>query len=309
MSYFIGLDWGTTVFRAYLMESEKQVLCDKRVSPGGMSTLLRENVEDYLVSRIQNWLQRYGKDTLVIGSGMIGSDMGLEWVDYVSCPSTKENILTNIKRSRLSSVNLYLVPGLMYQGEDNQIDSLRGEETQLLGLNFSADRKVVCMPGTHSKWVEVENHTVKRFRSALTGELYACLERSSLIRGAQEWHPTAFQYGVESGQKNEALLSALFQVRSHSNFQKIPARHSQCFLSGLLIATEIKEMCQYFQLNENVSELVVVGANELAHIYQQALDNMNIQVSVISDVEANTRGFLSIHQALHSDENRFSIQY
>jgi 2-dehydro-3-deoxygalactonokinase len=50
---------------------------------------------------------------------------------------------------------------------------MRGEETQLLGaLGADAtDEAVVCLPGTHSKWVRVNGGTVERFATFMTGEL------------------------------------------------------------------------------------------------------------------------------------------
>ncbi len=42
---------------------------------------------------------------------------------------------------------------------------MRGEETQLLGVVADGfDTGLVCMPGTHSKWVKLDGGAVAGFR-------------------------------------------------------------------------------------------------------------------------------------------------
>ena len=73
----------------------------------------------------------------------------------------------------------------------NAPDLLRGEETQILGALNLEDRLrqgrwVLCLPGTHTKWVVVEDGRVREFFTAPTGELFALLrDRSVLVRKPQ----------------------------------------------------------------------------------------------------------------------------
>jgi len=80
---------------------------------------------------------------------------------------------------------------------------MRGEETQLLGAlgADAADDAVVCMPGTHSKWVRVSGGTVERFATFMTGELFGVVSRETIlshaVTGADEVYDTVFrQYGI-----------------------------------------------------------------------------------------------------------------
>ena len=61
---------------------------------------------------------------------------------------------------------------------------MRGEETQLLGLGtlWPGFYGVVCMPGTHSKWVQLAGRRVERFATAMTGELFEVLRSHSVLR-------------------------------------------------------------------------------------------------------------------------------
>ena len=38
-----------------------------------------------------------------------------------------------------------------------------------------------CLPGTHSKWVEVEKGRIERFSTYMTGEVYAVLKQHSIL--------------------------------------------------------------------------------------------------------------------------------
>jgi 2-dehydro-3-deoxygalactonokinase len=77
-------------------------------------------------------------------------------------------------------------------------DVMRGEETQLLGFLgiHASGEAIVCMPGTHSKWVNVSGATVERFATFMTGELFSVVSRETILSHAmaetgqqciQEW--------------------------------------------------------------------------------------------------------------------------
>ena len=73
---------------------------------------------------------------------------------------------------------------------------MRGEETQILGCGVEG---TICLPGTHSKWVEVKNGRIERFSTAMTGEVYAVLKQHSILgRMMEEGTPDAgaFAEGV-----------------------------------------------------------------------------------------------------------------
>ena len=72
-------------------------------------------------------------------------------------------------------------------------DVMRGEETQLAGIFplYSAGRHLICMPGTHSKWVEAKDGVVTGFATYLTGELFAVLSKHSILRHSLGENPPA----------------------------------------------------------------------------------------------------------------------
>src|SRR4029079_19755758 len=88
-----------------------------------------------------------------------------------------------------------------------------------LGVD-AADDVVVCMPGTHSKWVQTRGGTVERFATFMTGELFDAVSRQTIL-----WHAVT---GADDAEDIDAFRSAimaaferpafaanlLFQVRS-----------------------------------------------------------------------------------------------
>ena len=76
------------------------------------------------------------------------------------------------------------------------------------------------MPGTHTKWVSLNDSVVQEFLTAPTGELFAMLcEHSVLVRDKAtpiEHHPRDFERGLAESAKHPdvPLLHRLFQSRS-----------------------------------------------------------------------------------------------
>ena len=63
-------------------------------------------------------------------------------------------------------------------------DVMRGEETQIAGI-LSADPSfegVLCLPGTHTKWVRISAGEIVDFKTFMTGELFSLLSRQSVLR-------------------------------------------------------------------------------------------------------------------------------
>jgi len=66
----------------------------------------------------------------------------------------------------------------------NMPDVLRGEETQLAGMAslIGTGSHLVCMLGTHSKWVIAEGGAISGFGTWPTGEMFSVLSQHSILR-------------------------------------------------------------------------------------------------------------------------------
>lgn len=301
-SHFIGIDWGTSIFRAYLYDVNAQTISEKRVSERGIATLGQTEVANYLQNELQPWLNQLDANITVIGSGMIGSDLGLEWVDYVQCPTHCNDLYKFTRKTSKINLNLWLVPGLSFRPAQNEFDTMRGEETQLLGLDLdeNQENKLVCMPGTHSKWIHLRKGQVVAFRTALTGELYSSLKNSTLVRGPQVWDQSAFELGLQKGISSTALLSNLFGVRTLGIFKVLAPAHAQSYLSGLLVASEIAEMRAFFAEELKAGTITIVGTAALSQSYASAFRYLQIPVDVVQGEQASSAGYFKLYYQLSS---------
>ncbi len=133
------------------------------------------------------------------------------------------------------------------------------------------------MPGSHSKWAVVERGCVERFKTFVTGELFAAIKDHTLAGAfarAAVGNPdgSAFAFGVERGaaaargERGSGLLGALFGARSLPLMGKLAEDDAGEYLSGLLVGAEIAEARRLFPREAPR----IAGANALVKRYLAA---------------------------------------
>ncbi|EPH1993379.1 2-dehydro-3-deoxygalactonokinase [Klebsiella pneumoniae] len=209
MNEYIAVDWGSTQLRAWRMRDGECI--DKLKLPCGVTRLNGQRAEAVFQQQLAPW--RGDPALPVVMAGMIGSDAGWQPVPYLACPLALEAL-----NGQLYEVaeKVWIVPGLkVAQAAD--YDVMRGEETQLLGAWQLMPAECYVMPGTHCKWVQVQNGVVRQFATAMTGELHHLLLNHSLLGQqlpAQFPDEASFALGIEKGLNQPALLSGLFSARA-----------------------------------------------------------------------------------------------
>lgn len=237
-------DWGTSSFRLFLVNEQGGVVTHA-ASSQGVSRLSKADQPAYLLAQAQQ-LVTSPADLDVLICGMAGSGLGLANAGYQACPADARQLARHLLQVDVPSLGrVLLVPGLC----DEQIgaDVMRGEETQLLGwLSMSElhqrGQHRVCLPGTHSKWVQVKDGIIRAFSTAFTGELYGLLVGQSTLKPATDRNSDeGFQLGLEASRSKQPLLNSLFATRSKVLLNQMPADCAASYLSGLLIGTEVSE--------------------------------------------------------------------
>ncbi|HEY6126166.1 MAG TPA: 2-dehydro-3-deoxygalactonokinase, partial [Steroidobacteraceae bacterium] len=161
-------------------------------------------------------------------------------------------------------------------------DVMRGEETQLFGAQsvlgvMKAGKQLVCMPGTHTKWVSLHEGVVQEFLTAPTGELFAMLcEHSVLVRDKTtpiEHHPRDFERGLAESAKHPEVqvLHRLFQSRSLRLDKQLSPEGAASWMSGLLIGTDVQGALSLFTEHDSAAPVYVIGAPQLTASYALAL--------------------------------------
>ncbi len=135
----IGLDWGTSSLRAFLIGSDGQVLAERNGSDGIMAvssdtTDLRGDFSRVAENAAGDWLASYGPLPM-LACGMIGSTQGVAEAGYLELPTDLSDMGGELTTVNLTTGDLHIVPGLQKTPtEATAPDVIRGEETQLLGL-------------------------------------------------------------------------------------------------------------------------------------------------------------------------------
>src|SRR5262245_14614086 len=148
--HLMGLDWGTTSCRAYLIGAEGMVIDRQRDGPGILKA--EGHFGPWLDSMIGSWIATHGAGPVIL-SGMIGSRQGWKEAPYAACPAGAGDIVNALAHIQWGELSIALVPGLSTEN-DGMPDVMRGEEMQIFGaLALSGERDgLFLLPGTHSKW-------------------------------------------------------------------------------------------------------------------------------------------------------------
>ena len=167
---FVVVDWGTSSFRGWLMSADGAALaesrgakacCIVRAGAGGFAAVLREH------------LARLGAPAgaPVLICGMAGARQGWAEAPYLRTPTRLDALHEGALRIDAPG-DIRILPGIA-QARPDRPDVMRGEETQLLGVTEPDFTGLVCIPGTHSKWVRIEAGRIVEFSTYMTGELFS----------------------------------------------------------------------------------------------------------------------------------------
>ena len=314
MSPLIIVDWGTTNFRAYLVERRADgcgVCRDKVVTTEGLLNIQRD-YPDVLKRNISHWLEP-SHPTPILLSGMVGSPSGWIEVPHIPCPANLQTLAQNAHQiNNFNNGNTWIIPGLSGLGISGYFDVMRGEEVQYFGAkkiikaqNLRAP-EVICFPGTHNKWIKTATSTesaLDQFSTSMTGEIFNLLLRHSILSNSvakqAPWQQRAFLEGLDNSASQGGIMHQLFTVRSLQLSGAHTHDNGEAYLSGLLIGTEIRSMLKESTKPNKVTEVAIVGSDKLAHRYLSAIDHLGHCGFTINSEEATIAGALEIAQHLN----------
>lgn len=274
----IGVDWGSSNLRVFRM-GEGGVVLERRADPRGATVLAPGAFADVLTEVAADWL---AEELPVVVCGMAGGRGRWLEAPYAPCPAGIADVANYAVRPA-DAPEVRILPGVAVWRDSRLADVMRGEETQLFGLDGGFDR--VVAPGTHSKWARLENGCIIDFSTAMTGEMFAALTVSPSFRGgAAGVSMEAFEAGVAVGLEDGPLGEALFSGRVGMLAGRLPTEGMQDYLSGLLIGAEVAG-----ELRDGpLGRVAILGAPVLAERYQTALAMAGAGDVVVADADAAT---------------------
>ncbi|POO56532.1 2-dehydro-3-deoxygalactonokinase [Agrobacterium rosae] len=298
---FVAVDWGTTSFRLWLMSKSGDILGERR-SFEGMTTAMRTGFPEVLASHLAALSAPSGLPVIICG--MAGARQGWVEAGYVDVPADLSDVLKGAVRVPGQADDIRILPGLAQRATETP-DVMRGEETQLLGA-LSADYRtgdqLVCMPGTHSKWVSVSNLKVTGFSTFMTGELFDVITKHSILSHAVSEAEAftgdlpAFRAAVADSYANPQMATnRLFTVRSGQLLHGLSATDAKAKLSGTMIGLEIAGA---HSTAPKSAKVVLIASGALGALYKAAFDALSINFVTIDADEAVRHGLVAAAHAI-----------
>jgi 2-dehydro-3-deoxygalactonokinase len=268
----IAVDWGTSSFRAYLID-DKGGIADRR--DVGRGILSVSDLDFAAVLRAETTTWRGDRSLPILMSGMIGSRQGWHEAAYAACPAGLDHIASRLLRFDADDLgDVAIVPGLSAEARGVP-DVMRGEETQLIGAMALQGKSegIFVLPGTHAKWARIEAGRIAGFATYMTGEVFAALKDHTILGRLMATLPDAveteqaFERGVRAGAEAGgagSLLHRIFSARTLGLFDRLPAEAIADYLSGLLIGAEIADAVG------EATDVTIIATAALAIRYERA---------------------------------------
>ena len=303
----VGINWGSTNFRAYLISADG-VLLDEFSRPAGVAKLDRPGMEALMREVALQWPEhvppgsRY--HSAVYAAGMIGSNVGWQEASYVAAPAGLAQLGVGTVPTSIGGVQLRIVPGMTCtRGHDGGPDILRGEEIELFGfaqLHPEWDG-FVALPGTHTKWVRFGGGQLRDFFTSMSGEMFDRLTSSGLLASIVEGEAhagEAFYEGVRLGSERAlGLGTLLFGARARVIRGQLARSEASSFIRGLLIGSEIADALAMHPGLKDAS-VPLIGSGPVCQLYAAALERLGVRSSFVDSRVACLMGFSALHRAV-----------
>jgi len=299
---YIAGDWGTSNLRLFLCAHDDRVI-ETVSGPGAAES--RGRFAAVFDSLTAEWCGKHGPLPTVL-CGMAGSAFGWLEAPYLHCPEDVADIASSLASPR---AGVHIIPGMRCSNPLGAPDVLRGEETQLLGAltqvpALVAGRHLVCLPGTHTKWVSLLDGVVLDFLTVPTGELFGLLcEHSVLVRDPAtpvEHRAAEFERGLSEAIRHGSVsvLHRLFQARSLRIDKQLAPEGAASWMSGLLIGADVGGALPLFGTRGTGSGVYVVGAPALCELYRTALARHGRRAECIAGDSASLTGLARVRAVM-----------
>ncbi len=289
----IAIDWGTSNFRAFRLDAAGQIV-ERRLFPSGVLRVEDGRFAETLLAQVGDWLK--DGESRILLCGMVGSRQGWAEAKYLSCPVGIEDLAESVIELPFDGAEVLLIPGVIGEDSYGVPEVMRGEETEAMGmLDSCSGAGLVCLPGTHSKWIHLKDRKIVSFITCMTGEVFAVLRKCTILARIMtsdvEVNVEPFLRGVARSKDSGGLLHHLFSVRTLALMDQLKEEDSASYLSGLLIGHEVRAAMP------SGTHVHLVGAAQLCALYGQAIEVCGGSFTP-EDQDAAARGLAAIARRL-----------
>lgn len=295
----IAVDWGTSNFRAFLIDRDTGECLASHRSDAGLRALASREFPHYCAAQVGQWRAAGGgeRHVPIYLAGMVGSKRGWAEAPQLDLPVSADDLAHHVMAAP-GLENAWIVPGVKVV-RDEHVDVMRGEEIQAFGALSLAGQSdaLCCLPGTHSKWARLEAERLVDFSTTMTGELYHAVRFHTLpgepSRESADFDAEAFRQGVRAASHPGGVLHALFEARSRHLYAGLEREQVGSFLSGVLIGSEV---ITQRSLHAAGTRVLLVGARDMNRLYRRVLEECDFTVEEIDSDAASLAGLRTLAQ-------------
>lgn len=309
---FVAGMWGTTNLSLMLINATSDYDCivDVREGPGA-SRIPDKNFVRVLEDIAKDWLDFTG-DNPVILAGMVGSTIGWKNVGYTNIAEAHEGFIDS--ETFVASLNgkersVHIIKGLCCREDAFGADVMRGEEIEIFGAlmlfpELTVGSHLICIPGTHAKWVLLVNGRIANFFTSVAGEIFAGIKANGVLIPTDMRLPAEpsanFLEGIDKVRKdNQSLMHQLFDVRARQVLDGETPQDAAERLSGLIIGSDVFNALKRvkFQRNSDMT-VMVIGSDALSSRYVAALAQNGAKAVRLPAIKASSVGLQSVFMSL-----------
>ena len=299
----IGVDWGTSSFRAWLFNQSGQIL-DTVQGPWGITQAKDRPFKQTLMRATGGWLGS-SAELPVVMCGMIGSAQGWHEAAYLSGRIGLDELARGVVHLDEPDINIFIIPGVQGVSADGHNDVMRGEETLLAGQLNSGDKDqmLFCLPGTHSKWVLTDQNRIKCLTTFMTGELFQIMSKHSILsplidEGAKvEVESEGFAHGLVLAESPSGVLHQMFAIRAGVLTGRFRRADVLSLLSAALIGSECRTVFESIG-RDSLPVITLMSSGEIGTAYQTALRHLDIQYQMVNAEQSAQAGLFAVFQRL-----------
>jgi 2-dehydro-3-deoxygalactonokinase len=303
---YVAIDLGTSKLKAYLcclQPNEAIEIIDEVEVVDALKN--QQLFPEVVLGIISKWRNSHGLLPVFVSS-TVSVNMGWEQPPFVPCPVSAADIVAAHGEFEFEGQTINIIPGVSCQHANGHFDIMRSEEIQVLGwLQASATHRngtyLICLPGTHTKWIRVKDSVIEMFKTAITGELYSLLVASNVLKevSSNDFAPDAFDSGVQFALSSplETLAHGLFNVRTKQMFEGLHANHASSYLSGLLIGSDVGAVMHANEWRiDEIDEVIIIGETHISDLFERVIRTQTDMLRCFHGKQATVLGFSAIRQ-------------
>lgn len=306
---FAVIDCGSASTEVFIVDENNKILTSaaknigvQSVASTGSKEILKQGIREALSLAAENLKIELSKIEFAIAFGMITSEMGLKEVPHMIAPAGIDELASNIEILENTDVFPSNIPIILVRGLKNpckietyddvrNIDLMRGEETQIIGLLETLKPSLpvnIIQLGFTTKLIHINKEgKICGSITALSGQVYEAIKKETFIgkcvkpKNEDEKIENFFSEKILKAAENSVKTTGLLRTVMLTRFSEISLstnwQELKFFLESAIAADDTKildeaEKLLGFDLD---TDFILIGDKERATIYEYIIKSRN----------------------------------